>query len=242
MHYEISSSRTRRASTERGGRVAVLVRSSDGGLAFGLLPVVSTYSPMRVGGRGGGGTRCARTESVTITNQCGDIPVVARPAAGGRPDAGAFRSPPIIIGAGQHCAGLEVFAFFAMEIALAMAAFNIPNIGGSRDSPPRYLVLSCNKRNHSCFVDVFGRLDWVDVASIIARGCGIPSKVRCIHPDEYRAIIPREDDLSRTIPADHEFDPSEGRGQKAMMIENAYPPETIERHSGPLAVSIQKER
>lgn len=75
----------------------------------------------------------------------------------------------------------------------------IPKNGGSRSSLPKELWLKCHIKSvgHN---DVYGRMRWDDVAPTLTSGCTNPSKGRFLHPDQDRAITPREAARLQTFP------------------------------------------
>jgi len=75
----------------------------------------------------------------------------------------------------------------------------IPKNGGSRSSLPRELQLKCHLKGAG-YHDVYGRMRWDDVAPTLTSGCVNPSKGRYIHPDQDRAISPREAARLQTFP------------------------------------------
>jgi DNA (cytosine-5)-methyltransferase 1 len=66
----------------------------------------------------------------------------------------------------------------------------VPKNGGSRSEIPREYWLECHKRNEHCYRDVYGRMNWDEVAPTITGGCNSPSKGRFLHPDQDRSVIP----------------------------------------------------
>lgn len=67
----------------------------------------------------------------------------------------------------------------------------IPKNGGTIRDLPRDFWLRCHLR-HEGYKDVYGRLRWDDVANTITSGCTNASKGRFIHPEQDRALTPRE--------------------------------------------------
>ena len=99
-----------------------------------------------------------------------------------------------------------------------------PKNGGSRkDLPPEY-TLECHKNKNIGFNDVYGRLRWDTISTTITGGCLNPSKGRFLHPEQDRAITPREAALLQSFPESYVF-PTDIRKQSlALMIGNALPP------------------
>lgn len=67
----------------------------------------------------------------------------------------------------------------------------VPHDGGGRKQVPRDLWLPCHL-SHSGHSDVYSRLRWDTPSVTITSGCCNPSKGRFVHPDQDRAITPRE--------------------------------------------------
>jgi len=97
----------------------------------------------------------------------------------------------------------------------------IPKDGGSRKNVPASLWLRCHRagRGHE---DVFGRLRWDDVAPTITSGCTDPTKGRYVHPEQDRAITPREALCLQSFPRDYVFEGTVV--QVSRQIGNAFPP------------------
>ena len=75
----------------------------------------------------------------------------------------------------------------------------VPKDGGNRSNLPTEYRLACHK---ACagFRDVYGRMAWDEVSPTITSGCTNPSKGRFIHPEQDRAITPREAALLQGSP------------------------------------------
>ena len=80
----------------------------------------------------------------------------------------------------------------------------IPKDGGSRSNLPSHLILNCHK-DHRGHPDVYGRMKWDDVAPTLTTGCTDVTRGRFAHPDEDRAITPREASLLQTFRAGYKF-------------------------------------
>ncbi|WP_254695709.1 DNA cytosine methyltransferase [Leisingera sp. NJS204] len=99
-----------------------------------------------------------------------------------------------------------------------------PKDGGSRKDLPAEYTLDCHKDEKIGFNDVYGRLRWDTISTTITGGCLNPSKGRFLHPEQNRAITPREAALLQSFPEDYVF-PADVRKQSlALMIGNALPP------------------
>jgi DNA (cytosine-5)-methyltransferase 1 len=75
----------------------------------------------------------------------------------------------------------------------------VPKDGGNRSAIPAELQLQCHRKVRG-YNDVYGRMKWDDVAPTLTSGCTNPSKGRFIHPEQDRAITPREAARLQTFP------------------------------------------
>jgi DNA (cytosine-5)-methyltransferase 1 len=116
----------------------------------------------------------------------------------------------------------------------------IPKNGGSRSDLPKEYWLECHKRYPKGFRDVYGRMNWDDVAPTITGGCHNPSKGRFLHPEENRAITLREAALLQTFPHDYFFSLKRGKDSVALMIGNALPPNFIRLHGEAIAKHLDQ--
>jgi len=98
---------------------------------------------------------------------------------------------------------------------------SVPRNGGSRRQMPRWLWYDYHKKNNG-FNDVFGRMTWDEPSPTITTGCCNPTKGRFLHPQQNRAITPREAARLQTFPDDFVF--SGGPISNARQIGNAFPP------------------
>lgn len=87
-----------------------------------------------------------------------------------------------------------------------VAAFiaRVPKDGGSRTDVPREYWLPCHLK-HDGHKDVYGRLAWDRPSVVITSGCCNVSKGRFAHPEQDRAITPREAALLQGFPSDVQF-------------------------------------
>jgi DNA (cytosine-5)-methyltransferase 1 len=106
----------------------------------------------------------------------------------------------------------------------------VPKNGGSRRDLPEEFQLACHKRCNG-FKDVYGRMDWDDVAPTITGGCFNPSKGRFLHPEEDRPITMREAALLQGFPRWYKFPTTDNKSAVALMIGNALPPPFITAHA-----------
>lgn len=75
----------------------------------------------------------------------------------------------------------------------------VPKDGGSRTDVPRELWLPCHL-GHDGHKDTYGRLAWDRPSGVITSGCCNVSKGRFVHPEQDRAITPREAALLQGFP------------------------------------------
>ena len=109
------------------------------------------------------------------------------------------------------------------QIALArLRAISVD--GGSRSELPSHLVLKCH-RDHPGHPDVYGRMTWDDVAPTLTTGCTDVTRGRFAHPEQDRAITPREAALLQTFPVRYRF--SGSLKVVAAQIGNAIPFELV---------------
>jgi len=94
----------------------------------------------------------------------------------------------------------------------------------NRSELPDEYVLDCHKRYPDGFKDVYGRLDWNDVASTITRFSHNPSKGRFVHPSEDRGLTLYEAMLLQGFPRRYKFPTELGLGKISSMIGEAFPP------------------
>jgi DNA (cytosine-5)-methyltransferase 1 len=103
----------------------------------------------------------------------------------------------------------------------------VPKDGGGRRDVSIKFWLDCH-RKHDGHYDVYGRMAWDRPSNTITCGCTNISKGRFVHPEQNRAITPREAAALQGFPDDYTF---EGKSV-ADQIGNAVPP--------PLAYAIAK--
>lgn len=115
----------------------------------------------------------------------------------------------------------------------------IPHDGGSRSDLPDEMQLPCHQRCDG-FKDIYGRMAWGNVAPTITGGCTNPSKGRFLHPEQDRAITPREAALLQTFPGDYKFNAYIGKEKLALMIGNALPPLFIKAHAVQITSALHK--
>lgn len=106
---------------------------------------------------------------------------------------------------------------------------NVPKDGGSRRDLPENLWLPCHlklKENKSGGAEsVYGRLAWDKPAPTITCRCTTPSSGRFIHPEQDRAITPREAACLQSFPDDFTF--PDNFTQSERLIGNAVPPDLM---------------
>jgi DNA (cytosine-5)-methyltransferase 1 len=135
----------------------------------------------------------------------------------------AFRSTKLSkLNAGEHCSE------DALHVASLLSELNLsriratPKSGGSRTVWPAELQLDCYK-DFNGYTDVYGRMDWFKPAPTLTTRFVSLSNGRFGHPDEDRAITPREGALLQTFPPDYQFLAS-SREAIVRHIGNAVPP------------------
>ena len=99
-----------------------------------------------------------------------------------------------------------------------------PKDGGSRKDLPKEYTLECHKGINIGFNDIYGRLRWDDYSTTITSGCLNPSKGRFLHPEQDRALTPREAALLQSFPPDYKFPTNIPKQALALLIGNALPP------------------
>lgn len=86
---------------------------------------------------------------------------------------------------------------------------SIPKDGGSRDSLDAQLVLGCHKRlslrGLGGSTNVYGRMQWDELAPTLTTRCTTPACGRFIHPSKMRAITLREAALLQSFPPRYRF-------------------------------------
>ncbi len=101
----------------------------------------------------------------------------------------------------------------------------VPKDGGSRTQVPEEEWLPCH-RDHKGHRDTYGRLAWDRPSGVITSGCCNVSKGRFAHPEQDRALTPREAALLQGFPPDALFHGSLASIQR--QIGNAVPPPLAE--------------
>ena len=98
--------------------------------------------------------------------------------------------------------------------------------GGSRSDLPKFLQLACHMGRTTSFSDVYGRMQWDDVAPTLTTGCTDVTRGRYAHPEQDRAITLREAALLQTFPPKYRFHGN--ASQIARQIGNAVPVRMLE--------------
>ncbi|MBZ0221172.1 MAG: DNA cytosine methyltransferase [Candidatus Methylomirabilis sp.] len=96
-----------------------------------------------------------------------------------------------------------------------------PRNGGSRNSWPEKLILTCHKKGYNGHTDVYGRMSWNKPAPTLTGKCNSISNGRYGHPSQNRAITLREAAALQTFPDDYVFFGQ--KGNIAQQIGNAVP-------------------
>ena len=102
---------------------------------------------------------------------------------------------------------------------------HIPKDGGGRKSLPKNLWLECHKKleenDAKGAESIYGRMTWDKPAPTITCRCTTPSSGRFLHPEQDRAITPREAARIQTFPDTFEFPHEFGASER--LIGNAVP-------------------
>lgn len=102
----------------------------------------------------------------------------------------------------------------------------VPEDGGSRSAVPEELLADCHKRlGDDEATNVYGRMHWDKPAPTLTTRCCAPSTGRYIHPEQDRAITPREAARLQTFP--DSFDLPDTKKAATNAIGNAVPPRLI---------------
>jgi len=115
-----------------------------------------------------------------------------------------------------------------MHVAAILSETNLarimatPKSGGNRTAWPAELQLECYKE-FSGYTDVYGRMDWQKPAPTLTTRFNSLSNGRFGHPEQNRAITPREGALLQTFPKDYQFLDS-SMNVNVRHIGNAVPP------------------
>lgn len=103
---------------------------------------------------------------------------------------------------------------------------HIPKNGGSRKSLPEHLWLPCHlKLQGKGAESIYGRMTWDKPAPTITCRCTTPSSGRFLHPEQDRAITPREAARLQSFPDSFSFPNSFNKSE--ILIGNAVPPDLI---------------
>lgn len=128
------------------------------------------------------------------------------------------------LSAGESCSKDALHAARKHSSLTIRRLKRIPKDGGSRRSLPKSLQLGCHT-DHRGHPDVYGRLAWDDVSITLTTGCTDVTKGRFAHPEQNRAITPREAARLQTFPDSYKWEGS--LKQIAVQVGNAVPPKLI---------------
>jgi DNA (cytosine-5)-methyltransferase 1 len=115
-----------------------------------------------------------------------------------------------------------------LHVASILSSLNLQRLrairtpGGSRNQWPEELGLACY-RSHTGHTDVYGRMHWYQPAPTLTTRFVSISNGRFGHPEQDRAITPREGALLQTFPRGYEFR-AKARDTRVKHIGNAVPP------------------
>jgi len=111
----------------------------------------------------------------------------------------------------------------------------VPEGGGRMDLPER-LRLRCHG-DHDGHLDIYGRMSWDRPAPTLTSGCTNVTRGRFGHPEQHRAITPREALLLQSFPCEAEL--TGGAESIALQIGNAVPP-LLARRIGEAVLSVDR--
>jgi DNA (cytosine-5)-methyltransferase 1 len=109
--------------------------------------------------------------------------------------------------------------------------------GGSRTEWPSDLELACY-RGHEGHTDVYGRMDWGRPSPTLTTRFVSLSNGRFGHPEENRAITPREGALLQTFPPEYRFYDA-SRDMNVIHIGNAVPPRLAQAFVAAIVESVR---
>lgn len=131
-----------------------------------------------------------------------------------------------ILESGDSCSSIPNHTARSSSLKVLEIIRNIPKDGGSRRSLPERLWLPCHlklKKNESRGAEsIYGRMAWSKPAPTMTGRCTTPSSGRFLHPDQDRAITPREAARLQTFPDDFVFPKEFAKAER--LIGNAVPP------------------
>jgi len=94
--------------------------------------------------------------------------------------------------------------------------------GKSAHDPDVFKQIPPEYRPTSGYKNTYKRIRWDEPAPTITRNFCVPSSANCIHPEQNRALTPREAARVQTFPDDYPFKGT--RSDVRLMIGNAVPP------------------
>lgn len=123
---------------------------------------------------------------------------------------------------------LEEFDFADWHVIRTLSPLNVERLkyakpGKSWRDIPENLRPPCHRNGFNGFSNVYGRMDYNDVAPTITGGCTTLSKGRFGHPSENRAISVREAALLQSFPMNYQF-VTKKMDTVCTIIGNALPP------------------
>jgi DNA (cytosine-5)-methyltransferase 1 len=90
--------------------------------------------------------------------------------------------------------------------ALNLRRLKATPVDGDRLTWSKDLRLACHTNGYKGHTDVYGRIKWDELANCLTTKCTSLSNGRFGHPEEDRAITPREAACLQTFPRDFKFD------------------------------------
>lgn len=148
----------------------------------------------------------------TVENKIGDMPQLS---------------------SGERCSSIPNHAARTHSLRVLEIIRNIPKDGGSRRSLPENLWLQCHLKLRASksrgAESIYGRMTWKKPAPTITCRCTTPSCGRFLHPEQDRAITPREAARLQSFPDSFVF-PKEFESAERL-IGNAVPAELMRIHA-----------
>lgn len=133
--------------------------------------------------------------------------------------------PPL--GPGERCDEIDGHRARNHQSSTLKLIRAIPPDGGSRKDLPEDLELDCHKRlGDNSAVNVYGRMAWEEPAPTLTTRCTTPSCGRFLHPEQNRAITPREAARLMTFPDIFQLPKKNKYAEQ--LIGNAVPPLLIQ--------------